>query len=214
MNVELINNHVLFPEPANWSEKPSWQRRWQNVVSPSITGAESRLGVRAEPRSSLTWRITRSQIVDLACFDDRIRAAKKSGRACSAFHGRGYILQADVTAATAVLDRDWSNAFAPYILFVTSDDLYEVREVVGVDANTITLDDDVARTYGSGSFCWPLIFGKFTCEEMPARTPQHANLKLTISELVSPSSAQLGEVEVPVGSGIGFWHIEDNFVVS
>ncbi len=205
--IELVNDHVLFPELANWFEKPLWQRRWQTEISSAVTGAESRIALRAEPRASLTWLVTPVNMPDQAIFDDQIRAAKEGGFACAPYAGRAFILQGDVDADTAGLDRDWPGTFALFVLFITSSGLYEVREVAAAGTDTITLDQAVARTYAAGTFCWPLIFGKFTCEDMPARSPAYGPLKITIEELVSPASEQLGEVVADTSEGIGSWAV-------
>lgn len=201
--VELVNNHVLFPEAANWSLAPQWERNWQDDLSSGLTGAESRLAVRKEPRAALTFLITPAGIVAQARFDDRVRAAKKSGLACAPLHGRGYVLQGSVVADTAVLDRPWQAALGDYLFFATAAGQYEVRQVVAAEEDTVTLDQAVARAYPANTFCWPLIFGKFTAETMRAASPALGELQITIAELVSPASAQLGEVTTPAGDGIG-----------
>ncbi len=211
--VDLINNHVLFPELANWSQPPSWRRIWQNMVSSAVTGAESRLAVRSEPRITLSFLITRGQLPEIARFDDRLRAAKKSGLACAPFCGRGYVLQTDCSAAAATLDRDWNSAFAPYVFFSNAAGSYEVRSVTAIADNVVTLDQAVARTYRAGTFCWPLILGKFTCEDFTAFNASVGELKLTITELVSPASAQLGEITEPAGDGIGIMTVADTLEV-
>ncbi len=109
MSVELVNGHVLLPNQANWSERPKWSRRWQNEVTDSVTGKESRFALRSQPRVSLSYRVTPANIVATQMLDDRIRAAAKSGKACCPYFGRGAALDADANAGdnTVQLRNAW-----------------------------------------------------------------------------------------------------------
>src|SRR5436190_1502696 len=92
--VTLVNDHVLFPNPADWASPPDWSRQWHNEIGTAVSGAESRHALRVQPRITLGFTITPRDVVEQGEFDDRIRAALKAGLACAPYHGRGSWLTA------------------------------------------------------------------------------------------------------------------------
>lgn len=209
--MDTVNNHILLPFPPNWKARPDWSRRWSSEIAEGVLGSESRRALRAAPLRSLSFTVLARELTELTRLDDAILAAKKTGLACAPFHGRGYELAEDVFLDGAALTRNWSPAFASWLFLANSADEYEVREITDYAADALTFDDAVGRTYYAGTLCWPLIFGKFTVAQMAGRSGDHAAVKLTITELVSPLSVQLGEVTPPAGGGIGVMAIADDF---
>ena len=216
--VTLVNNHVLFPHPADWRTRPEWSRRWENEITDAVTGAETRRALRSQPRVSLAFTITPRTIDERARLSDRVLAATKSGLACAPYHGRAASLDADGsgTEITVRAGRTW--AVGDYIFLRASDDSYEVRQLTAVNLAagiwTLEFADALTAEYPAGAFVWPLIFGAFDAGEMSARSPVVGPIRVTIRELVSLASAQLGAVAPPGGTGIGSMAIGSTFVVS
>src|SRR5690349_12811880 len=126
--VELVNNHVLFANEADWTVRPQWQRAWKTAVVDALTKAQSRFGLRSNPRASLQFTITPVSQQEQARFDDCIRAAKKSGLACAPMHGRGALLTADASGDEITTNEGWPWAIGDYCFFRFGD-TYEVRQL-------------------------------------------------------------------------------------
>ena len=213
-------NYVLFPNPANWRTLPKWQRAWQTEINQSLAGQESRHGLRAQPRVSLTWLITPWSIQEQQELDDAIRAAKLSGYACAPFWGRASVLASDLTNSTeaVVLTNtawDWQGndvVFldnAPGTILPPTFDIKEVATVAGVD---LTLSKSVGQTYPAGALIWPLIYGMFTCKDMAAETGKRGAVQVTIKELVSSFTEEVtGATYDPPTVGIGAWQVDNTF---
>lgn len=196
--VELVNNHVLFPNPANWTRRPKWQRSWQNEVADAVTVSESRVALRSDPLAALTFLITPQSQQEQARFDDRVRAAKKLGLACAPLHGFSQVLAEDVAGDEAhVLDgREWN--VGDYIFFRGGDDSYESFQVETASLVSgvwiLGLSGFFTGIHLAGELVWPMIFGTFSASEMSATTPNLGQLPITIAETLSPRSAQIGAV--------------------
>lgn len=215
MSVELINNHVLFPHPANWNFLPQWSRRWQSEISDGVTGAESRFALRTQPRQTLSFLISPRNAIEQALLDARMLAAKKSGKACAPFHGRASVLNAECSTDSVVLQSAfWPWAVGDTIFFRQNSLEYETRTLTAVDGVNLTLNAAVDDTYAAGALVWPMFYGKFSAEDLGVVTNQRGAIRVTLSELIAPSSAQVGELEGPVGAGIGVMELEDTFVVA
>ncbi len=218
--VATINNHVLFPNVANWARRPEWSRQWENEIGTAVTGAETRNALRSQPRITLAFTITPRTTGEQIEFDDRIRAAAKTGFACAPYHGRGAILNDDAMATdvsvTVKAGRTW--AVGDYLFLRASDESYEVRLLTAVNLSagiwTLEFDDALAGNYPAGSFAWPLIFGEFKPDEMTARSPRTGPARITIRELTSPATAALGAVVPSVGTGIGSMKVGTDFEVT
>jgi hypothetical protein len=215
--VQLINNHVLFPHPANWSTKPKWQRAWQNFVVPAVTEHESRTSVREQPRQSLTALITPWTIANQNRLDDRIRAAKKSGLASMPFWGRGSVLATDCDSeAIEFTSAAWKWSVGDYVFFLFSNrtEAFDVRQIVAAASQTqFTLDQAPAEDVDAGAIVWPLLFGKFSCADMNAQTAQRGAMSITVQEMISPASATIGAFDLPATEGIGAMTVNDDFLV-
>lgn len=218
--VVLVNNHVLFPNAANWKHRPEWSRQWENEIGTAVTGAETRNALRTQPRITLAFTITPRSVVEQTEFDDRIRAASKSGFACAPYHGRGAILNDDAWATdvsiTVKAGRTWT--VGDYLFLRAADESYEVRLLTAVNLAagiwTLEFADELTGDHRAGSFAWPLIFGEFKPAEMAARSPRTGPARITIRELISPATAALGAVVPPVGTGIGYMKIGSTFEVA
>lgn len=219
MSVELVNGHVLFPNAADWTQKPKWSRAWQNVVTGAVTGRESRNALRSNPRVTLSFVITPVGIVATQILDDRIRAAAKSGMACAPYHGRGCILQDTVLAGVSevTVSDAWPWLAGDYFFSGTENasDAKRVTAAGLVDGVwTLTLDDVLDFDHADGAFAWPLLFGEFIPADITALTPRIGSTVIKISELVSGRTAQIGAVTPDAGTGIGSMVIGDDFAIA
>jgi hypothetical protein len=213
MSVERVNNHVLFAS-CNWSLRPEWARRWQTESVPAVAGQQSRLALRAVARHELSFSITPRDGIESARLDDAIREAKKFGRACAPFWGRGCQLTAAVASATVtcLLGWDWQ---AGDHAFLQSGDSHAVElvEAAVLDAGVWTLTLADAVTAPQAGFVRPLIFGVFNCSEVTAKSPRHGPVQISIRELTNARSVQIGETPVAV-AGIGTIELEDDFQIA
>jgi hypothetical protein len=220
----LINGYTLFPFPANWQTPPAWQRAWENEIAMAVTGDESRQALRVNPRNQLTWLMAAWSTWELAQLNAAVMSAKLSGLACAPYWGRSSVLQSACGANSAALQDDvWNWSIGDYVYFLDQADYpaqlnYDVQQITAVNSGTftLTLAGDVSRTYAAGALVWPLIYGEFTCKDMPVATAQRASLQATIRELASPQSAATvyGPGAAPAGTGIGFMQVGSTFVVS
>lgn len=220
MSVELVNGHVLLPNGADWSTRPRRTRRWQSGISTAVTGRESRQALRQEPRLSIEVQICgAATIVAQQMLDDRIRAAAKLGLACLPHHGRGGNLTADADAgANEVTVSDaWPWQAGDYFFAGDengSDAIIVTAAVLAAGIWTLTLEDVLTFDHLAGAFAWPLLFGEFSASKMPALTPRFGPVRVTVSELTSARSAQLGELVPVAGDGIGHMIVGDTFEVA
>jgi hypothetical protein len=216
MSVATINNHVLFAQDADWRFAPDWKRRWQTEVSASVTGSQSRRSLRSVARHSLTFQITPTDLNEQVRLDDALRQAKKTGLACAPLHGRACRIEGSFTGTELICGRGWDWQAGDYV-HVANDTGYEVAEVESADYDegdelwTLTLADALIGNYIN--FVRPILFGKFDCTEMTAITPTLGPVRITISELVSSRSVQIGVTPV-AADGIGVMALETTFEVA
>lgn len=214
--LSTVNNHILFPHQANWTNPPEWSRRWETEIADAVTGAESRAALRSHPLVSLAWTVTPWSLQEQAQLDDRIRAAKKSGKACAPFWGRASVLQTACNASTAVVQGThwtWSSGNSIFFLDASNpaNPIFRVRQITNVSGQTLTLDASVAHTFPAGSLVYPLLFGKFECEEISVETSRRSEARLKISEMISAASQGLGAAS---SGGIGVMKLGDTFEIS
>lgn len=219
MSVELVNGHVLFPNAADWTQKPKWSRAWQNVVIGAVTGQESRQALRANPRVTLSFRLTPVGIGATQMLDDRLRAAAKSGLACAPYHGRGCLIAATVLAGVSgvTVNNAWPWQAGDYFFSgnENASDAKLVTEAELADAVwTLTLDDALDFDHVAGAFAWPLLFGEFSADDLAALTPRIGAAAIKITELVSGRTAQVGAVTPDAGDGIGSMIIGEDFEIA
>lgn len=214
--IELVNGYVLFPHAAQWADGPNWQRTWEAYFADGLTGAQSRYGTRNQPLRRLEWDVMTADAVETAKLDDRIRAARKSGKACAPYWGRGSTQSVATNNVTVTLTAPaWTWAVNDYVFLMDEFRNYDVRQLSGVNlgGDVLTLSQPVSRTYAAGLPAWPLIFGKLLADDMEANTSWHAIPTLAIQETKSPASTQIGAVGPDAGDGIGVWKLEDTFIV-
>ncbi len=225
MSVQLINGHVFFPHEANYQTLPGWKRYWENSITPAPTGDETRTGFRDQPLVELSWQVNPWSNIEQNQFEERLKKAKKCGKACAPYWGRASVLNADCTANTAVLKATpWPWAANDYIFFskkATGHDasgamlpnLFDVMQVQSVAGTTLTLTGNVSRTYPAGSLCWPLLFGKITTNDLAAATNRRGVMTLTIKELISSATKQIGIVPGAAGNGIGALKVGSTLII-
>ncbi len=208
----IINNHVLVPHLYNAAVSIPWSRRWQNEISTAVEGSETRSGFRNEARASISWTVTPTTLQDHQQLEQAANDAMKAGYGCAPYWARGQKLSADVTAtAVSFSGLNWTFAVGDWVYFLGEDGVYNVRQFLTVAP--YVLSAAVARTFGAGGLCWPIIFGKFSFKEVVAKTGHIGSIKMTISELVSPKVQQLGAVTPPAGTGISVWTIGSTFTI-
>ncbi|MDB6024003.1 MAG: hypothetical protein JWM68_226 [Verrucomicrobiales bacterium] len=209
----LVNNHVLLSDMPNMVKPLPWKRRWQTGVSTALEGNETRAGFKVKGLVELSWNVQPTDIPSQQGFEDRIRAAKKAGYACSAFWGRGQKLAANVNGtAVSFTGLNWAWSAGDYVFFLDlNTQTVNVRQFLTVAPYVLSVAVD--HTFLAGSLCWPMIFGKFSAKDIAAQNPSIGGTQLTISELESQDSAQLGAVIPPAGTGIGVWTIGTTFIV-
>ncbi len=212
--IALVNDFVLFPHRANYGTEPSWQRRWENQVVDSEFGEESRAGLRAVPRVLIQWGITSRDIAEQSQLMDRILAARKSGKACAPHWGRGSELAAAVTGTAVAIESDstWPWQAGDFAFLVDDAGDYDAIEVDSVGVSSFTLVSPVTRSYHAGTFVWPLVFGKFGCDNYRALTARVGEASMSITELTSRDAETVGST-TPNPGGIGYWYLEDDFEV-
>ncbi len=191
MSVTLVNGHVLIPNPPNWTERPEWTRAWQSEIAEALTGSEDRGAMRQVPRVSLTFLVDPLSVVEQQRLDARLIEAMKSGKAVVPNWGHGSALTAPANGGTATVEAGWPWAVNDYVFFLDAGDphapVFNVRQVTGVNGNTLTLDAPLAQTFND--FAWPLLFGKPKPDRLDAITSWHGSRKLTISEMAGSTIA-------------------------
>ena len=209
--------YVLLPHRCNWQDDPQWERQWESEVANGVIGNEQRRGMRAQPRVRLAWTISTRDLQETALLNERIRAGRKSGRACAPYWGRASHLASQLTVGSLAVTLEataWTWAAGDYIFFldpITGEfDVGVLETVAGVN---LTLRQPLSRTYAAGLQVWPLVFGKLIAEEMPAVTSHHGSVRCAIQELVSPATAPVGAFAFS-GTGIGVFRIGSTFVVA
>jgi hypothetical protein len=181
MSVTLLDDHVLLPHRPDWSRKPKWQRLWRTEIADAVTGAEERASLWEEPRISLTFTLNPADNVERRKLEDRVLAAKKSGKAVTPFWGRATRLTSPASGYQLQMQSSlWPWAIGDYLFFLglEGSDQYEIRTVAAVSGSTLHLDDDLSRSYEE--FVWPLLFGKFVCKEFRTADGWHSSFQVQI----------------------------------
>jgi len=214
VSVETINGHVLFPHAPNWETEPDWQRSWQTFISDAVAGQESRFGMRDQALTRLDWTVLALDLQERARLEDRMLAAKKSGKACAPHWGRASMLASPVTSTTVTVAATvWPWAVDDYLFLMDDFRNYDARKILTVAGNVLTLTAAVSRTYAAGLQVWPLIYGKFVADSMDGVTSHHGETALGIQELRSPATATVGTMG-SAGTGVGGWKVGTTLVVS
>lgn len=213
MSVDTVNGHVLFPHRANWADRPKLSRRWENEVSDSEFGNESRYALRSVPRKVLEWTVTARDLQEQSQLVDRIVAAMNSGLACAPQWGRASELAEDVAAGDSTIEVEptlWPWAADDYMILLDGDE-FEVAQILSVAGEILTLTAGVAGAH-VGPFVWPLFFGQFDVDNYGLISERQGSATLSIAELTSPEAVTIG-TSTPEIDGIGGWIISDTFEV-
>jgi hypothetical protein len=219
MSVETVNDHVLIPNGADWRFSPNWSRAWQPAIVNAVTGKESRASLRSQPRVTLEYQLTTESIAATQELDHRVRAAVKLGLGCCPYFGRGgrLAIAADAGEVSVQVNDAWP--WQPGDYFFCGDENgsdAQLVEAAVLDAGvwTLTLDDVLAFDHAAGALAWPLLFGKFSLPKLPVLTTRAGEFVVSIGELTSGRSAQIGEVIPDAGAGIGHMIIGSTFIIA
>lgn len=205
MTVTLINGCVLFPHRFAWRSKPTNRRAWQTDVQMALRGAESRQAMRAVARRTCSVEIF-SRDSERVRLEARIDAAKKSGFGCIPLYGRGsYLTVAAVAGAnTVTVTTDaWHWQAGDYIALIADDQTYDVAAVTGVAAGVLTLATNLNFNWANNYCVRPVIFGAFTAEKQSVITGRAAGWRITVAEMTSSRSVQIGITPPPQRPGVG-----------
>jgi hypothetical protein len=186
MSVELVNGFVLLPHAPDWNVKPQFRREWRSKVADAVTGAEDRLSFRHLPLRGVDFQVTPFTFEEHRRLLARVLAAKKSGWAAVPLWGRGSVLAVPASGDSVTLASEdaWPWAVDDFAFFSNLEpsdpDAYEVRQVAGVAGATLTLDQALARTYRR--FCWPVLLGRFRCDDLKTLTSRHGSVRISLLE--------------------------------
>ena len=212
--ITLVNNHVLIPHAADWASSPSMDSEWQTQFSEALPGSEIRQALRAQCRRTLSFMFTATTIQERARFDARWDAAAKSGLAAVPFFGRSCTLSdaaSETDESITVAPGGWDWAVGDYIVLMNGDQMVDCHAIASVAGDTLTLETALNHDWPADFIVRPVFFGKFSAEKSPVLTSWHESVSISVSQLVSERSAQLGSVTPPAGSGIGTMIIGSTF---
>ncbi len=201
MSVSTVNGFVFLPHPPDWVSKPVAGRSFLSSIAGAVTGAEDRSALRPTPYQSIAWRAVPADLEEQSRIEQRVLAAKKAGNAAAPWWGRGLEMTAAASADTVTVNASpWLDALSPgdFICFLGDRQPggcdWEAAEVLSIAGTTITLTASVAGgPWPSGSFCYPIIFGRFSAGKMDAVNGDVALWTFTVKEPV-------GEGSLPVSS--------------
>jgi hypothetical protein len=186
--IDLVTGHVLLPHQADLNTKVRWERIWKTTIGEGITGGEERVSPRPGFRRKLQYLIVPFDHIESAKLSARILAAKKSGLAAIPYFGRGSMLAAELSAATAtIVPTVWNWAIGDSIFFQSTDvkdfDSWDVRTITNVVGEVLTLNTAVTNgPYLAGTYCWPLLFGKLETGDINPVSNYRQGLEITVTE--------------------------------
>lgn len=186
-----------------------WSRRWETGVATGVKGGEARSALRQLALHKLSCDFVPESLAERARMEARIDQATRSGLGCMAFFGRGAMLSAGAAAGTNMVSvaaaNIWTWAAGDWALIWQDDTVYDAVQVqsVGGAGLVLTLAANLINSWGAGASCWPLLFGKFSPGKMSGMSGHLARWNVTVEQLVSERSAQVGVVTAPGGTGIG-----------
>lgn len=190
MSAETIEvggrDYVVLPHRADWSKEPELTRRWETKIAPGISGAEDRARMRQTPLYTLKWSVTAENVGEESRIAARVLAAKESGYAAAPWFGRGMRVQTAVaTEAVFYLhDTNWIPATGGFLIIVAQDEgsepIWEIQEVLSSVGNEVTIVGTLDRDWPTGTFCYPLLAGEFTCDSHPMLTGEQGEYGFSI----------------------------------
>lgn len=191
MAVQLVSAHVLIPHIPDWGGRVSANREWRVEVGRGLSGGEHRVAMRQRPRISLSWSLVPHNADEQAQMHARLRAAVKSGYGAVPYWGRG-IEVSQASGDTIVLASDaWSfMEIGAYLLVrgldVTAPESFEVVQVASVvNLREFNIAVDLTGDWSTGAWCWPLLFGAFSCGPLDHRSNWHTPLQCSLRTLAS-----------------------------
>jgi len=183
MSVELVNGFVLLPQAPDWNVKPQFRREWRSNIADAVTGKEDRLSFRHLPLRGIEFQVTPYTLEEYRRLLARVLVAKQSGWAAVPLWGRGSVLAVPAFGDSVTLASEdaWAWSVDDYVFFSNLEpDAYEVRQVAGVAGASLTLDQALARTYKR--FCWPIVLGRFRCDDLRTLTSHHGSVRISVLE--------------------------------
>ena len=199
--ITIVNGCVVIPHKANWTTRPLSRRTWETEIVEALPGTETRQALRAVARREITFNITARTL------QERVDAALVSGFGCAPLYGRSCPLAQNLNAAanslTLAAGGAWTWQAGDYVMLIQDDQTFDILPVTGVAGLVLNLAA-VAPTFNwlAGVLVWPVIFGAFTADKEAALNGAVAHWKVTITELVSGRSAQIGVTPIlPPGVG-------------
>lgn len=214
--LQVINGCTLISHLPNWEANPVHGRVWETNIAGTIKGAESRASMRAVPRRSVAFVVTAQTLEERVRLEARLDNALQTGFACAPLHGRGSTLMNATAAGSKAniilnLGGGWNWQAGDYAMLAYDDLNYDVAPVINVgltaDATTWTADsglpiDQPALSLASplnfnwlaGAIVRPVIFGKVTVAKQTPLNGALAQVKITIQEVVSGRSEQVGQL--------------------
>jgi hypothetical protein len=221
--LNIINGCVLFPHMPDWGSAPTNRRVWETNIAEAINGAESRSAMRSVPRRDISFLVTAQSLGERSRLEARMDAALESGFGCAPLHGRSSTLMNAANAGSRVnillnLGGGWNWKAGDYAMLLQDDLTYDIAAVVNVgltadgnwtadsplpiDQPTLTLAAPLNWSWNAGMQVRPIVFGKFSCAKQEALNGNLGAVKLTISELTSARSTQIGQLAAqPPGIG-------------
>jgi len=205
MIVALINDCVLFPHRFAWRSKPVGRRSWQTGIDLGLKGAEARQAMRSVSRREVSVEIF-ARDSERVRLEARIDAAKKSGFGCAPLTGRGSYLTANAASGANsihITTDAWRWQAGDYVSLIADDQTFDVAAVTGPPAaGVLPLATPLNFPWASGYVVRPVIFGAFSAEKQTVITGRAAGWRITVAEMTSGRSAQIGIVPAR-GPGIG-----------
>lgn len=203
MSVDLVNGHVLLPHLPDWGQRITHRRTWQNEVGRGLNGGEHRVAMRHRPRLSLSWGLVPHDSEEQALMHARLRAAVKSGYGCVPHWGRGIQVSGTSGADLTLTDSPWAFVEAgDYVLVrgldVTDPETWETAEVDSIAGSVITMTGSLATAWGTDAWCWPLLFGAFTCGQLNHRSDWHTPVQCSLRTLETAGMTPFEDICFPV----------------
>lgn len=186
MSVELVNGFVLIPHAPDWNVKIQFRREWRTGLADAVTGAEDRLGFRHLPLRGVEYQVTPFTLEEQRRLAGRILAAKKSGWAAVPLWGRGSAMASPASgdSVTLISETAWTWTVGDFAFFSNiqpdEPESFDIRQVDAVAGATLTLDQALTQTYYR--FCWPVIFGRFRCNDLRTLTSYHGSVRIRVLE--------------------------------
>lgn len=202
--------YTLFPHNG-WSVGGplDWSRKWHTGISTGTKGGEVRSGMRSFPLHSLGCTFLAATLPESVRLDARCDQAEKSGLAVMPFLGRAMLLANNAAigggSITLAAAPNWTWQPGDFI-FIGNDAAFDAIEVTGTSGGglTLALAANLINAWpGGATNVWPLLFGKFDGKKQNAVSGHLGHWEVSIEQLASERSAQLGVVTPPAGTGVG-----------